>query len=31
MDQAAAGIDVPDADIRGGDSSDDPTFHGKEE
>lgn len=31
MDQAAAGIDVPDADIRGGDASDDPTFHGKEE
>ncbi|WP_136612221.1 hypothetical protein [Sinomonas albida] len=31
MDQAAAGIDVPDADLREGDSSDDPAHHGKEQ
>lgn len=31
MDQAAAGIDVPDADLRGGDASDDPAHHGKEQ
>ena len=30
MDQAAAGIDVPDAELREGDASDDPAHHGKE-
>jgi hypothetical protein len=31
LDEAAAGIDVPDADLRGGDASDDPAHHGKEQ
>ncbi|WP_430298149.1 hypothetical protein [Sinomonas sp. B1-1] len=31
LDEAAAGIDVPDADLRGGDASDDPAFNGKEQ
>ena len=30
MDEAAAGIDVPDAELREGDASDDPAHHGKE-
>ncbi|WP_077489451.1 hypothetical protein [Sinomonas mesophila] len=30
LDEAAAGMDVPDAELRGGDASDDPAHHGKE-
>ncbi|GAB4099568.1 hypothetical protein [Sinomonas halotolerans] len=31
MDQAAAGFDVPDADLREGDASDDSAHHGQEQ
>jgi hypothetical protein len=31
IDQAMAGIDVPDADIKGGDASDDPAHYGEEQ
>jgi hypothetical protein len=31
VDQAMAGIDVPDADIKGGDASDDPAHYGEEQ
>lgn len=31
IDRAMAGMDVPDADLRSGDASDDPAHHGQEQ